>query len=114
MSVYGTAPLRVMVVHEDFATRTDLIALLSDSDDAEVVCEAGAREDPIALARRARPDAVLLGPAAALAHTASLSRSTRVFILAAPDDHGAVETAIRSGATGHLVPGAFTVWELVR
>jgi DNA-binding NarL/FixJ family response regulator len=122
MRVHGTAPLRVMVMHEDLATRAELIALLTDSDDVEIVgdaggdtgSEAGARADPIALARRARPDVVLLDPAAARAHTASLSRTARVFVLTGPDNHGVVEPAIRSGASGHLVPGAFTAWELVR
>jgi DNA-binding NarL/FixJ family response regulator len=114
MSVHGTAPVRVMVVHEDRATRTDLIALLTDSDEVEVVGEAGAGADPIALAHRARPDVVLLDTSAARAHTAPLSRAAQVFVLTAPENRPAIDMAVRGGASGHLSPGAFTAWELAR
>ena len=103
MSSDGSLPLRVMVVDGDPA----LIMLLEGSNEIDVICEPG---DAVAAAERLRPDVVLLGPRSA-AHTAPLSRHTRVFIVSS--DPSAASDALREGATGHLVPGRFTARELV-
>jgi DNA-binding NarL/FixJ family response regulator len=103
-----------MVVHEDFDALAHLVALLTGSDEVDVVGEAGNGTDPVALARRSRPDVVLLDPKAARAHTATLSRTARVFVLTAPENQRTIDMAVRAGAIGHLDPGALMVWQLVR
>ncbi|GAA2598970.1 response regulator transcription factor [Actinomadura fulvescens] len=115
MSVDETAPLRVMVVDGNPHARADVVSLLSDSEELEVIAEAGDGTDAVGLAERLRPDIVLLdADAARTGHATPLSRSARVFVLASAEDRGTVEVAIRGGACGHLVPGAFTVRDLIR
>ncbi|WP_030171504.1 response regulator transcription factor [Spirillospora albida] len=112
MSVDETAPLRVLIVDGDPRVRADAISRLRGSDELEVVAEAAEPGDALDLAEKLRPDIVLLAARAAR-HTAPLSRSCRVFVLAAPGQDG-VEVAMRGGATGHLEPGAFTAGDLIR
>ncbi len=113
MSVDGTAPLRVMVVDGDPNTRAGIVTLLSGGDGVEVIGESHSGADAIPLADRLRPDIVLLDAHSA-DHAAPLSRSARVFIITGADDHGSIDTALRGGACGHLVPGEFTVPDLIR
>jgi DNA-binding NarL/FixJ family response regulator len=113
MSVDETAPLRVLVVDGDAHVRADVISLLDGSKELQVVAETHDAAAALPLAERLRPDIVLLDAGAAQ-HATPLSRSSRVFVLASADDGPAVETAIRGGACGHLVPGAFTVHDLIR
>ncbi|MGI5164483.1 response regulator transcription factor [Spirillospora sp. CA-253888] len=115
MSVDETAPLRVLVVDGDPRARATVVSLLDASDELEVVAESADGPGALDLAERLRPDIVLLDAGAArTGHTAPLSRAARVFVLAASDDQGAVEVAVRAGACGHLVPGAFTARDLIR
>jgi len=115
MSVDETAPLRVMVVDGNPHVRADVVSLLAGSEELEVIAEAGDGPDAVGLAERLRPDIVLLdADAARTGHAVPLSRSARVFVLASAEDQGTVEAAIRGGACGHLVPGAFTVRDLIR
>ncbi|MFD0687980.1 response regulator transcription factor [Actinomadura fibrosa] len=114
MSVDETAPLRVLVVDGDPHVRANVISLLDGSDELQVVAETADPGNALSLAERLKPDIVLLDAAAArTGHAGPLSRSSRVFVLASPDDHG-VEVALRGGACGHLVPGSFTVPDLIR
>jgi DNA-binding NarL/FixJ family response regulator len=115
MSVNGTVSLRVMVVDDDPDARAGLLSLLGGSDEVEVIGEAGNGPDAVTLAEQIRPDIVLLAAAAARhGHASPLSRTARVFVLTGSDDRGTIETAMRAGACGHLVPGAFTVGDLIR
>ncbi|WP_067810678.1 response regulator transcription factor [Actinomadura kijaniata] len=115
MSVDETAPLRVLVVDGDPRVRASVVSLLESSDELQVIAETDGGSDAVDLAERLRPDVVLLAAdAARTGHTAPLSRASRVFVLADPEDRGTVEVAIRAGACGHLVPGAFTVGDLIR
>ena len=104
MSSDGPLPLRVMIVDGD----PSLISVLERSDEIEVISESG---EPIEAAERLRPDVVLLGLDSA-AHTAPLSRTARVFVLAG--EPAAASAALRDGATGHLVPGRLTARELIK
>ncbi|WP_067463784.1 response regulator transcription factor [Actinomadura macra] len=114
MSVDATAPLRVLVVDRDPHVRADVVSLLQASDELQVIAETAKAGDAVDLAERLRPDIVLLdADAARTGHATPLSRASRVFVLASPDDAG-VEAALRGGASGHLVPGSFTVCDLIR
>ncbi|GAA1865277.1 response regulator transcription factor [Actinomadura bangladeshensis] len=111
MSVDETAPLRVLVVNADPRLRADVVSLLDAGDELQVVADTPDPQTALALAGRLRPDIVLLDAPSA-AHTAALSATSRVFLLT--DDRPAAETALRAGACGHLVPGSFTVRDLIR
>ena len=113
MSVDGTAPLRVMVVDGDPDTRAGIVKLLSGDDGVEVIGETPGGAETVSLADRLRPDIVLLDAPSA-EHVAPLSRCARVFILTGADDHRSIDTALRGGACGHLIPGKFTVPDLIR
>jgi DNA-binding NarL/FixJ family response regulator len=115
MNVDETAPLRVLVVDDDARARAEVVSLLKSSDELEVVAEMSGGAEAVELAERVRPDIVLLdADATRRGHTAPLSRTSRVFVLAPQGDRTTVETALRAGAVGHLVPGAFTVADLIR
>ncbi|MFG2085449.1 MULTISPECIES: response regulator transcription factor [unclassified Spirillospora] len=112
MSVDETAPLRVLVVDGDPQVRAAVTSLLDASDELQVVAESPDPAAALSLAERLRPDIVLLDAASA-EHAAPFSHSARVFVLAAAG-HPAVEDALHAGASGHLVPGSFTVPDLIR
>ncbi|MQY06530.1 response regulator transcription factor [Actinomadura macrotermitis] len=115
MNVDETAPLRVLVVDGDPHARADAVSRLAGSDELEVVAETADGAGAVDLAERLRPDIVLIGAGAArTGHAAPLSRASRVFVLAGAEDRGTVEGALRAGACGHLVPGAFTARDLIR
>lgn len=139
MSVDGTTPLRVMVVDADPGSRADVTAALSESPEFEVVGEAGAGAEAVALADKVAPDIVLLDPQVAHStHTAELSRTARVFLLTPSEGHdpavGAPSPAPRPrppaddargtvtgdgpmdvlGASGLLPAGRFTPGDLQR
>lgn len=114
MSVEKTDPLRVLVVGESPDDRAGVIAQLAGSREIQVVAEAADGAAAVTLAERLHPDLVLLGADAANGgHAARLSRGARVFVIA-PRGHAAVADALRHGASGHLVPGAFTAVDLIR
>lgn len=112
MSVDETAPLRVLVVDGDPHVRADVTSILDASDELQVVAETPDPATARSLAGRLRPDIILLDAASA-AHAGPLSHGSRVFVLGGPD-HPAVQDALRAGACGHLVPGSFTVPDLIR
>jgi DNA-binding NarL/FixJ family response regulator len=85
-----------------------LLSLLESSKEVEVLPEPS---EPVEAAERLRPDVVLLGLASA-AHTAPLSRTTRVFVLC--PSPSAATTALREGASGYLHPRALTADELIK
>ncbi|MGI8329605.1 response regulator transcription factor [Actinomadura scrupuli] len=115
MSVDGTAPLRVMVVDRDADTRAGVVTLLADGTELEVIGEAVDGDGAVSMADRLQPDIVLLDAHSARTGLAApLSRKARVFVLTGADDRPTIETAIRGGACGHLVPGEFTVGDLIR
>jgi DNA-binding NarL/FixJ family response regulator len=111
MSVDGTSPLRVLVVEQNPRARADMVALLEDSAELQVIAETSEGHEALPLAERLRPDIILINASDA-PHTGPLSKGSRVFVLA--PDPAAAEPALRDGACGHLVPGAFTVPDLIR
>ena len=111
MSVEVQVPLRVMVVDEDPDTRAGLVSLLSGSDEVEVIGEADGGDGALELAEQLKPDIVLLDATTA-SYSTPLSRSARVLVVS--EDRGVVDTAMRSGACGHLTPGRFTPRDVIR
>ncbi|WP_143663445.1 response regulator transcription factor, partial [Streptomyces bobili] len=53
-------PIRILVCDDHAVVRAGLLALLGSAPDIEVVGEAGSGEEALALARRLRPDVVLM------------------------------------------------------
>ncbi|GAA2623562.1 response regulator transcription factor [Actinomadura fulvescens] len=110
-------PVRVLVVDDNPVVRTGLTTLL-ESGGVQVVGEASDGAQAIELARRVRPDLVLLdvrmpvmdGVAAA----GPLSGLAKVLMLSYDSDAEVIGAAIRNGASGYLVHGAFGADELVQ
>jgi DNA-binding NarL/FixJ family response regulator len=97
-------PLRVMIVDGD----PSLVSLLRTSKELEVIHEP---DEPVeTTAIRLKPDVVLLSLSAA-AHTAILSRHTRVFLVSS--EPAAASAALRDGASG-VVPSRLTAADLIR
>ncbi|TDD37523.1 response regulator transcription factor [Actinomadura sp. KC06] len=105
-----------MVVEDNPIVRSGLVTLLRASG-IDVVGEAVDGRHAIELAGRLRPDIVLLdvrmpvldGVAAA----GPLSRIAKVLMLSYDTDAAVIGDAIRNGASGYLVHGAFDMPELV-
>lgn len=115
MNVGGTAPLRVMVVAGDAATRAAVANMLAAEPAIEVVAESSDGDAAARLAQSERLDVVLLDSAAARdGHVPALSGRARVFVLTGAADKTTIEAALRGGAAGHLPPGDFTAVELIR
>ena len=86
MNVNRTSPLRVLVVDADPGSRTGLVSLLGDSDEVEVIGEAGSVPRATELTRQLGPDIVLLNaPPTEVKATGvqadALSRMARVMVL---------------------------------
>lgn len=108
--------IRVMVVDDNPVVRSGLVALLEAGDHVEVIAEAGDGRRAIELADHLHPDLVLLDVRMPLVDgveaAGRLSQHTRVLMLTYTEDADVVRSAIRNGAVGYLVHGAFTADEL--
>ncbi|TMQ92012.1 response regulator transcription factor, partial [Actinomadura soli] len=108
--------MRALVVEDNPIVRSGLVTLLRAAG-VEVAGEAVDGRHAIELAGRLRPDIVLLdvrmpvldGVAAAR----PLSRIAKVLMLSYDTDAAVIGDAIRNGASGYLVHGAFDMAELV-
>jgi DNA-binding NarL/FixJ family response regulator len=108
----------VMIVDGNAVTRAGLRALLSAQARLAVVAEATDAPSALRLAERTRPEVVLLdthrphpNDLDVLRRLATLSR---VLVTTRDLGPGAVEEAMRAGASGFLVHGDFTPYELTR
>lgn len=103
----------VLVADDHPIVRGGLIALLRTLPDVRVVGEAGTGRDAVALARRHRPDVVVMdlrmpdldGVAATRAIRADLP-GTAVLVLTMFDEDDLVASALAAGARGYLLKGA--------
>jgi DNA-binding NarL/FixJ family response regulator len=100
--------IRVLVAHPHALGRAGLRALLEASDDIAVDGEASGAEDALALARRSRPDVVLidagsdgLGAAWRIVSDPALA-AVRVLILCGRNADKSVPSVLRIGLGGHL------------
>lgn len=111
-----THRIRVLVVDDNPVVRSGLIALLESGGDIDVVGEAGDGGRAIELAQSLKPDLVMLDVRMPLVDgveaVSKLSPLTRVLMLTYTDDPDVIRSAIRGGAVGYLVHGAFTPEEL--
>ena len=107
------ARLRVLIVDDHPVVRTGLAGMLGAEDDLEVVGEAGDGEEAVAVARRLRPDVVLmdlrlphLDGAGATALIVADRPATKVLILTTYDTDSDIVRAVEAGATGYLLKDA--------
>jgi DNA-binding NarL/FixJ family response regulator len=112
MSAEQTAkpPLRLLVVDDHEIVRQGLVALLARRPNFQVVAEAATAAESIELARRFRPDLIVMdvrlpdgsGIEACREIRAEMPE-TRVVILTSYPDEEAVFSAIIAGASGYLL-----------
>lgn len=103
------APVRVLLVDDHVVVRQGLRSLLAGRADIAVVGEAGDGREAILLARRLRPDVVLmdvvmpgLNGIEAAARIHHELPETRIIMLSGYSDTEQVVGAIRAGAAGYL------------
>lgn len=109
----AAGPARVLIVDDHELAREALISILGRERDLDVVGEATAGDTATALARRLRPDVVLMdvrmpgmdGLAATRAIKTELP-NTRVLLLTTYDSEEYVLEGLRAGADGYLLKGA--------
>jgi DNA-binding NarL/FixJ family response regulator len=102
--------IRVVLADDQPLVRSGLRMLVSDTDDLDIVGEAGTGAQSVQLARDARPDVVVMdirmpgmdGIEATRMITTE-SPSVRVVILTTFDDDNSVYASLRAGASGFLV-----------
>ncbi|MEV0981508.1 response regulator transcription factor [Streptomyces sp. NPDC049915] len=103
--------VRVLVCDDHAVVRAGLLALLGSAPDIEVTGEAGSGEEAIALARKLRPDVVLmdlqLGEGIDGVETtrrlAAEPAAPHVLVLTTYDTDADITRAIEAGATGYLL-----------
>src|SRR3954464_12738331 len=103
-------PLRLLVVDDHEVVREGLVSMLARRPNFQVVAEAGTAADSIELARKFKPDLVIMdvrlpdgsGIEACREIRAEMPE-TRVVILTSYPDEEAVFSAIIAGASGYLL-----------
>jgi DNA-binding NarL/FixJ family response regulator len=103
-------PLRLLVVDDHEVVREGLVAMLARRPNFQVVAEAGTAADSIELARKFKPDLVIMdvrlpdgsGVEACREIRAEMP-DTKVVILTSYPDEEAVFSAIIAGASGYLL-----------
>jgi len=106
-------PLRILLADDHGVLRAGLRALLNAEDDLEVIGEAADGDQVLLLARRLKPDLVLMdismpstGGLEATRHLLAELPEARVLLLTVHDDQGLLQEAIRSGASGYILKRA--------
>jgi two-component system, NarL family, nitrate/nitrite response regulator NarL len=103
-------PFRLMVVDDHTLFRRGLIALLSQDERFEVVCEAADSGEALRCAERDRPDLILLDnhlPGVrgvdAIAGLKELLPDARVLMLTVSENEDDLAAALQAGADGYLL-----------
>ncbi|WP_424212052.1 response regulator [Streptomyces sp. BI20] len=109
--------LRLLIVDDNPVVRAGLTALLTTTDDIRVAAEAADGREALSLARRHRPDVILLDVRmpgvdgiSALPHLAGLAP---VLMLTYGSEAEVVRETLRLGAAGYLVHGEFGAEQLL-
>lgn len=108
-----TGPVRILVVDDHPIVRSGIIGLLGTTSDLKVVGEASTGSEAVELARKLKPDLVLMdlrmpdidGDEATAIILKQLPE-TKVLILTTYDSDESILTAIEAGASGYLLKAA--------
>lgn len=107
------ATIRLVIADDHTVVREGLVSLLNDEPDIQVLGQAGSGREAVVLARKYRPDIVLLdismpdlnGLEAARKIKAELP-DTKILILTMHDQNAFFFEALRAGASGYILKGA--------
>ncbi len=112
-SVNDTAPIRVLLVDDHAVVRMGLKVFFDLQDDIQVVGEAGDGSEGLALARRLRPDVVLMDllmpnmdGLTAIARIKSEMPETEIVAVTSFIEEEKVTAALEAGASGYLLKDA--------
>jgi two-component system response regulator NreC len=113
-------PIRVALCDDHAMVRSGLRRILAEEPDIEVAGEAGTAEQAVELARRTRPDVLVMdlglpgaSGIAATGRVRQASPDTAVLVLTAHNDVVYLRRAFAAGATGYLLKEAADI-ELVQ
>ncbi len=112
-SVTDTAPIRVLLVDDHAVVRMGLRMFFDLQDDIQVVGEAGDGSEGVAMARRLRPDVVLMDllmpnmdGLTAIARIKSEMPETEIVAVTSFIEEEKVTAALEAGASGYLLKDA--------
>lgn len=103
-------PIRLIIADDHPVVRTGIIGMLAEYEEFTVLAEAATGAEAVALARRLRPDVVLMDlrmpemdGAAAVAQIRAEMPDVHVLVLTTYDSDEDILHAVEAGATGYLL-----------
>lgn len=103
-------PIRLIIADDHPVVRTGIIGMLAEHEEFTVLAEAATGAEAVALARRLRPDVVLMDlrmpemdGAAAVAQIRAEMPDVHVLVLTTYDSDEDILHAVEAGATGYLL-----------